>query len=97
MKKLICLIAILALSFQIWAYRTCKFDGAGGVSTITVHFEDPDEDCKSNNYETFHTMTNGTVVHSDWPEPGQEGAWGTLDFNKWGCCIIASQEPAQEY
>ncbi|MCF8244226.1 MAG: hypothetical protein K9J37_03400 [Saprospiraceae bacterium] len=86
MKKLICSVAIVSLTLPIWAIVHCEFAGAGEVASVSVNFEDPDGDCISDNYEVFHYMNNGSVNYTPWPEPGQSGVWGNLDFNTWDCC-----------
>lgn len=64
----------------------CELAGAGSVTWVAVNFEDDDGDCMSDTYEVWHTMSDGSVVYTPWPDQGQVETWGTLDFNHWECC-----------
>ena len=52
MKKLVLLFALVCF-IQPFCYSQivhCEFEGMGNVDWIVVNFDDPDGDCKSDNY-----------------------------------------------
>ena len=89
MIKFILFVAFLCFFPQIFSAMVhCEFEGMGGVSWIVVNFEDPDGDCKSDTYEVWHIHNDGNVTYTPWPEPGEPGPWGVLDFGRWDCCPV---------
>lgn len=67
MKKFILSVALFWLVLPIYSNVVhCEFEGAGDVNWIIVNFEDPDDDCKSDNYEVWHIKNDGSVFYTPW-------------------------------
>ena len=76
-----CVTSLFCNEYEI----ECKVSvNNSGVDFVIIHFNVTDGGCGSNDFTSFHHMSNGEIKEST-STPGS-APWGVLDFRDHGCC-----------